>query len=46
VKILPEEHGPDVNIYFVYAEELRHSKRVTVFRDFLVKEITQINGQR
>lgn len=46
VKILPEEHGPDVNIYFVYAEELRHSKRVTVFRDFLIKEISTINGHR
>ncbi|WP_413206245.1 LysR family transcriptional regulator [Rhodospirillum sp. A1_3_36] len=46
VKILPEEHGPDVNIYFVYAEELRHSKRVTVFRDFLIKEISVINGPR
>ncbi len=39
VKILPEEHGPDVHIYFVYAEELRHSKRVAVFRDFLIKEM-------
>ncbi|MBK1663844.1 LysR family transcriptional regulator [Rhodospirillum rubrum] len=39
VKILPEEHGPEMQIFFVYAEELRHSKRVAVFRDFLIKEL-------
>ena len=25
--------------YFVYPEELRHSRRVTVFRDFLLRRI-------
>ncbi len=37
VEILPEVHGPNLDIYFVYPEELRHSNRIAVFRDFLVR---------
>jgi DNA-binding transcriptional LysR family regulator len=39
VRILPEINGPEVAAYFVYAEELRPLKRITVFRDFLVKKV-------
>ncbi len=39
VEILPELRGPSFNAYFVYPEELRHSKRIAVFRDFIVGEI-------
>lgn len=39
VRVLPEVNGPEVESYFVYAEELRHSKRIAVFRDFLVKKV-------
>ncbi len=28
-----------MDVYFVYPEELRNSKRVAVFRDFLLAEI-------
>lgn len=42
VKILPEELiGPPINVFFVYAEELRHSKRITVFRDFLIHQMEE-----
>ena len=41
VEILPELRGPTVDAYFVYPEELRHSKRITVFRDFLVGNIAE-----
>ncbi|KAA5605909.1 LysR family transcriptional regulator [Roseospira marina] len=41
VKVLPDLRGPEVTIYFVYAEELRHSKKVEVFRDFLIRELAQ-----
>ncbi len=40
-RILPELDGPTVNTFFVYAEELRHSKRIQVFRDFLLKKINE-----
>jgi len=36
IEVLPELRGPSFDTYFVYAEELRHSKRIAVFRDFLI----------
>ena len=39
VQVLPELEGPSFNTYFVYPEELRNSKRVGVFRDFLLNRI-------
>lgn len=39
VQVLPELKAPRIEAYFVYPEELRHSKRVAVFRDFLVAEL-------
>ncbi len=39
VKLLPDLKAPKVDVYFVYPEELRNSKRVAVFRDFLLAEI-------
>jgi len=39
VRILPEFEGPAIDTYFVYPEELRHSKRIAVFRDFLLQQL-------
>lgn len=39
VHVLPDLKSPRIEAYFVYPEELRHSKRVAVFRDFLVAEL-------
>jgi len=41
VRVLPELNGPKVETYFVYAEELRHSKRIEAFRDFLVRKVSE-----
>lgn len=41
VRVLPDVAGPTVDSYFVYAEELRHSKRISVFRDFLVRKVAE-----
>ncbi len=38
-KILPQVKVPVIEAYFVYPEELRTSKRVAVFRDFLLAEM-------
>ena len=38
-KILTDIKPPTVEAYFVYPEELRTSKRVAVFRDFLLSEM-------
>lgn len=36
--VLPNTNGPAVDAYFIYAAELRNSKRITVFRDFLLRK--------
>ncbi len=38
VRVLPETLGPNYEVYLCYPETLRGSKRVTVFRDFLVSQ--------
>ncbi len=38
-QILPDLEGPTYAAYFVYPEELRHSKRVAVLRDYLLQTI-------
>lgn len=37
--ILPQIKRDDVRMYFVYPEERRNSKRIAIFRDFLVENI-------
>jgi DNA-binding transcriptional LysR family regulator len=41
VRVLPELEAPSLEAYFVYPEALRHSARVTVFRDFLIRKISE-----
>lgn len=41
VKVLPNLAGPSIQAYFVYPEELRHSKRIAVFRDFLLQKVAE-----
>jgi DNA-binding transcriptional LysR family regulator len=40
VQVLPELEGPRIDAYFVYPEELRNSKRIQVFRDFLLRQVS------
>ncbi len=40
-RILPHAKTPKIDMFFVYPEELRNSKRVGVFRDFIVAEINR-----
>ena len=41
VPVLQEIEPPTMPIYFVYPEELKTSKKVQVFRDFLVAKARQ-----
>lgn len=43
VRVLPELEGPPIQSFFVYPEELRHSKRISVFRDFLLRKVAESN---
>jgi DNA-binding transcriptional LysR family regulator len=40
-RLLPDMPRPKVDCYFVYPEELRNSKRVAVFRDFLLARLQE-----
>lgn len=47
VHILPEEKSSPIPTYLAYVEELRHSKRVCAFRDFIIDEIAAFRrGER
>ncbi len=35
------EEAPAIDTYFVYPEEMRNSKRIAVFRDFVVSKARQ-----
>jgi DNA-binding transcriptional LysR family regulator len=45
VRVLPEMQGPRIDAYFVYPEELRNSKRIQVFRDFLLRKVAETKMQ-
>jgi len=39
VRVLPDTESEEVPVYLAYPEELRHSKRIQAFRDFVQDEI-------
>lgn len=39
VRVLPEEESKEIPVFLAFPEELRHSKRVQAFRDFVLEEI-------
>ena len=41
VHVLPELVGPQIDMYFVYPEELRDSMRISMFRDFLIRSLNE-----
>ena len=45
VRVLPETESGEVPVFLAYPEELRHSKRVSAFRDFVTEEIFQFRKQ-
>ena len=41
VHVLTELEGPQIDAFFVYPEEVRATRRVAVFRDFLLRQVAQ-----
>ncbi|MCB9988822.1 MAG: LysR family transcriptional regulator [Rhodospirillales bacterium] len=41
--VLPDTQPKGVEMYFVYPEQQRHSQRISVFRDFLLENISHAN---
>ena len=46
VRVLPDVESAEVPVYLAYPEELRHSKRIAAFRDFVVSEIQKARAAR
>ncbi len=42
VNVLPDQGSAVIPVYLAYVEELRHSRRVCAFRDFVVDEIAHL----
>ena len=38
VKVLPELQGPSFEVYFIYPSDLKRSKRIAAFRQFLIDQ--------
>jgi DNA-binding transcriptional LysR family regulator len=46
VRVLPEESSANVPVFLVYPEELRASRRVQAFRDFVIEEVATYRRAR
>lgn len=44
-RVLPMSESKEIPVFLAYPEELRHSKRVSAFRDFVVAEIFEFRRQ-
>lgn len=40
VQVLPDHQSEEVPVYLAYPQELRHSKRIAVFKNFIMNEIS------
>jgi DNA-binding transcriptional LysR family regulator len=40
-RVLPDLKGPVIDVYLVYSVDLRNSKRINVFKDFLVRKLSE-----
>lgn len=45
VRVLPDVQSVEVPVYLAYPEELRHSKRISAFRDFVQEKIIAYRKQ-
>jgi len=46
VHVLPEVESSEVPVFLAYPEELRHSKRIEAFRDFVTEEVIAYRRRR
>lgn len=40
-KILPEVSGPKTDVFLIYSTEMRNSKRINVFKEFLLRKLAE-----
>ncbi len=44
VKVLPDLQGPHFDVYFIYPSDLKRSKRIAAFRQFLIEQAAHFAG--
>ncbi|MGE3143458.1 MAG: LysR family transcriptional regulator [Hyphomonadaceae bacterium] len=44
VKVLPDLEGPSFEVYFIYPSDLKRSKRIAAFRQFLIEQAANWTG--
>lgn len=40
-KVLPELSGPKTDVFFLYSMEMRNSKRINVFKEFILRKLAE-----
>lgn len=40
-KVLPQLSGPETDVYLIYSMELRNSKRIKMFKEFLLRKLAE-----
>ncbi len=40
-KVLPEINGPKTEVYLIYSVEMRNSKRINIFKDFILRKLAE-----
>ena len=45
IRVLPDEQSKTIPVYLAYPEELRQSRRIAAFRDFMLAEIAEYRRQ-
>jgi DNA-binding transcriptional LysR family regulator len=40
-RVLPELSGPTTDVYLIYSMELRNSKRINVFKEFIIRKLAE-----
>jgi DNA-binding transcriptional LysR family regulator len=43
-RVLPDNPGPNLDVFFIYPADLRRSKRIAAFRDYLLKQAVNWTG--
>jgi DNA-binding transcriptional LysR family regulator len=44
VRIFPDQAGPNLDVFFIYPADLRRSKRIAAFRQYLLEQAVNWKG--
>jgi DNA-binding transcriptional LysR family regulator len=44
MRVFPETDGPNIDVFFIYPADLRRSKRIAAFRQYLLEQAVNWKG--